>query len=365
MKKFVLALILSLTLFALCSCAEEKYPPVPSTEEEAKVVLTLKIEDKEYEVKYELYRALFLNHKSRIDGGNEAVWSGENKDEYINEINKIIVDNVSQIFAAFHLAEKIGFNPYSSEVDYKIEEFIKGAVEGDGNQIGHGSYDAFLESLKANNLNYSTATLLYRYALAETAIDKYYGGEYNEFGVLEDGKYEYTREDVENYYYSDASARILQAYFQSGTRTYSQMQEYRESLAAIDDEMTLAMRIIGSTSALESDFIVDGELSGIVLGRTALQNNDYEEYIREVFSLGEGELSGVITLKHTSADGYYVVYRLAKSAEHFEKFYSSVRNSYIDSVIGATLGGIEAALAEGVVFTENYNGIVHKDISID
>ncbi len=365
MKKFVLALILALTLFAFYGCAEEKYPPVPSTEEEAKVVLTLKIEDKEYDVRYELYRALFLNHKSRIDGGNEAVWSGENKDVYINEINEIIINDLSQIFAAFHLADKIGFDPYSSEVDYKIEEFIRGAVEGDGNQIGHGSYEAFLASLKKNNLNYSTATLLYRYALAETAIDKYYGGEYNELGALEDGEYKYTREDVENYYYSDACARIFQAYFQKGIKTYSQMQEYRESLAEIDNEFTLAMRFIGTTSALESDFISDGELSGIVLGRTALQSYDYAEYINSVFALADGELSDVITLSHTNADGYYVVYRLAKSSEHFEKFYTSVRNSYIDSVIGATLGGIENTLSESVTFTENYNSIIHKDISLD
>jgi len=356
MKKTILALLLALSVLLISSCSpdEEKYPPVESTEEEARVVLTFKIEDTEYEVKYELYRALFLNNKTRVDGGNDAVWSGDNAQEYIDKINELIIHDASEIFAAIHIAGEIGYDPYSKEADSKIEEYIKGAVEGDSNQIGHGSYEKYLENLKKNNLNYSTATLLYRYALAETAIENYYNDDY-----------EYSRDDVEAFYYGNNCVRILQAYFPAGTKSYSQANDYRAELAEINDEYTLAVRIIGGTAATETDLLIDGKVSGVLLGKTTLSQYDFHDYISTVFALEDGKLSKVIAVENSNADGYYIVYRVAKTAEYFNDFYFLAENAYIDSIIGGVLGGAEAELCENVTFTADYESISHKDISMN
>lgn len=359
---FLLAVTISLSLF---SCSDEKYPPVESTEEEARTVITLKIENKEYEVRYELYRALFLNNKAKIDGGDEGVWTSENKQQYIDEINQIIITDLSEIYAVLHLADEIGFDAYSAEVNEQIKEYIIGAVEGDENQIGHGSYDQYLASLKKNNLNYSVATLMLRYAIAENAIYNYYHGEYDEIKGQQDGKFEYSKEDVKEYYYSDSSRRILQAYFQTGIKDAKQIADYRATLLAINDEKSLAAYIIGSTMATESDFIKDDRVNGITVGKTELYSEEYRDYITAVFSTDEGKLSSAILLDGTNADGYYIIYNLKKDEEHFESSYEDIRVSYIDNIIGGMLKNIARALSEGVKYADGYSQVNHADISMD
>ncbi len=354
MKKILFLIITVLSAITLFGCSENEYPPVESTAEEARVVMTLNVEGTEYEVKYELYRAFFLNNKSTVDGGDSSVWTSENKQEYIDKINKIIIERITEIFAVIHRAKEIGFDPYSDKVDYEIEEYVRGAVEGDDEQIGHGSYDAYLESLKKNNLNYSTATFLLRYALAKDAIESYYYDDYS-----------YSEDDVKEYYNSSDCQRVLQSYFQTGVLTYAQMSEYRSSLLKIDDELSLAAYIIGSTSVTESDLISDGKLTGIVIGKNELIGSEYSEYVNEIFSLSSGQFSNIITLKDTAADGYYVVYSLGKTDEHFEAAYSAIETSYLDNIIGRVLQSIGKELSGSLEFTSEYSSIDHSKISMD
>lgn len=70
MKRAVsLFLLLAILLSLLVGC-KEKYPKIESTDEEARVVATLSVGEGEYELKYELYRALFFTYKSEVDGGD-------------------------------------------------------------------------------------------------------------------------------------------------------------------------------------------------------------------------------------------------------------------------------------------------------
>ena len=355
MKKILSLLFVFLCLTLLAGCAkEEDYPAVESTEEEARVVITLKIEDTEYQVKYELYRALFLNNKANVDRGDDTVWSSADAQTYIDKINEIIVKEASEIFAAIHIAESIGYDVYSKDAENRIKSFIAGAVTGDANQAGHGSYDKYLENLKNNNLNYSTAILLYRYALAIEAIENYYYGEY-----------EYSEDDVKEYYYSDSCARILQAYFPAGAKSYSDVVKFKENLSSLSDEYAIAVRIIGGTAATESDLIVNNEVSGILLGRTALSSLDYYDYISTVFSTADGSFSEIITLTNTNADGYYFVYKLEKTDQFLEDFYTLAEYSYLENIIGGVLGSAENELIESPEFTSDYSYVSHKDISMN
>ena len=115
-----LFLLIALLLTALVSCA--KYPAKRSTREERRVVITLNLDGEKYKVKYELYRALFLNYKSLVDGGDSSVWSSDSKDWYIDRINEIIVQKASEIYAVFHLAE---VDSLSETADIKIMEVGK------------------------------------------------------------------------------------------------------------------------------------------------------------------------------------------------------------------------------------------------
>ena len=73
MKKILVLFIIVMTLMGLCSCGESKYKPVPSTDEEARVVMTFSADGQSYQMKYELYRALFIGNKAIIDGGDDSV----------------------------------------------------------------------------------------------------------------------------------------------------------------------------------------------------------------------------------------------------------------------------------------------------
>lgn len=364
MKRVLAFLLSAAVLFSLFGCAENKYPPVESTEEESRVVMKIKIDDKEYDVKYELYRALFLNNKSRVDGGDGSVWSSEGAGEYVEKINSIIAKSLSEIYSVFHLSKQIGFDPFSDKANYEVEQYIIGAVEGDALQVGHGSYEAYLDSLKKQNLNYSVATLLTRYAMAEEAIAEYYRGTVNELGMRE-GKFEFTKQDVKAYYESDGAARFLQVYFQSGVSTLTEAEEYRSRLLGYTDELSMAAYIIGSTMATETDFIKDDKLTGIVMGKDELTSPVYSDYVERIFGLSDGEMSEVIELKESDADGYYIIYRLSKSDEHFERCYSAIESSYLDDIIGEKLKAAQTKAIDGLYFTEEYHNISHKDISMN
>lgn len=360
MKKLVSLSIIIITLFlCLASCRSEKYPPVKSTEEEARVVMTLSLDGEKYEVKYELYRALFLSHKSAVDGGDNSVWSSSKKDEYISKINEIITSKASEIFSAFHLAQKLGIDAYSKDVDEQIKEYIGISVD---NGYG-GDYDAYLASLKEQGLNYSAQELLIRYSIMLSGIDEYYKGSEDEALGYIPGEYEYSEEDVRDYYFGNNSARVFHAYMQDGilVDTAGKMEEIREGLASAESDIDAALYIINNTSVTPTDLIRDKEPSGIMVGRHTF-GSGYEPYTEAAFALGTGEVSEVIK---TDGDGFfYVIYKLEKTEEHFTACYDDISLSYLENLIGEQLYNIALSLTSSVTFTDSYSKIVHKDISI-
>ena len=149
MKRFiVLVMILLMSVPSLASCKKETtYDPVPSTEEESRVVMTFTYGSKTYSVKYELYRALFLNLKDDVSGGDDSVWESDNKQEYIDRINTLIASRAAHIYGVFKVASDLGIDLYSDSVDDTIQEYIKDSVEGSDSLEGYGSYNAYLAAL--------------------------------------------------------------------------------------------------------------------------------------------------------------------------------------------------------------------------
>ena len=65
LKKLLCLTLIFAAVLSLAACSA-KYEPVPSTEEEARVVMRFALDGKKYELKYELYRALFLTYKEAL-----------------------------------------------------------------------------------------------------------------------------------------------------------------------------------------------------------------------------------------------------------------------------------------------------------
>lgn len=364
MKKiipFIIVLSLCLSLF---SCAGD-YKPVKSTAEEQEVMYTLAIDGEKYEVAYELYRALFLQYKSKVDGGNADVWSGEQKDEYISRIDEIILGRVADIYAVFHLCDKVGIDVYSDVVEETIEDYIKVSVEGgsiDGMAIAgfDGDYDAYLAHLKASYMNYSVQTLLYRYSIAYLMLEEYYADK-----VSGEDSVSYTREDVRNYYDSDECVRVLEAFLSTTTETDKlintpeRARRLRDGVAQQSDEYDVGTYMISNTLSGE------GLRDGMMIGKYSLDPAYYADLTAAAFALAIGETSEVVEVITGKSNGYYVLYRAEKSGEHFEKCYEEIEASYILNLIGSDVAHTSETLIASISKTDAFASLDRAAISMD
>ena len=363
MKKIIpIIIVLSLCL-SLFACGS-KYKPVESTQEEKRVMYTMSIDGERYEVKYELYRALFLQYKSKIDGGNASVWSGEEKDKYISAINEIIFNRISDVYAVFHLCKEVGIDVYSKVVEDTISDYIKVSVEGgsiDNMQIAGfgGDYDAYLAHLKAEYMNYSVQVLLYRYSIAYLMLEDYYADK-----VSGEDSVSYTREDVKAYYDSDECVKVLEAFLSTTTptdkliNTIERAKKLRDGIAQQSDEYDVGTYMIANTLSAE------GLRDGMVIGKYSLDPAYYADLTAAAFSLRVGDTSEVIEVITGASNGYYILYRAEKSEEHFDKCYEEIEASYILNLIGKDVAGAAATLKDSISNTDAFTSLVHAEISM-
>ena len=377
MKKKIAIILMLATALSLVACGGNKYPAVESTEEEARTVMTMTLDGKTYEVKYELYRAFFLTYKSKVDGGDSGVWSGENKDEYIAKIDEMIIERVVEIYSAFALCERIGVDLYSREVEKKIKENVKISVEGgsygSSTLDGYESYDDYLAALKAMNLNYSVQTLLMRYAIAIDAIDTYYIGTASSDDVdinLSVGSIKYTEEDVRDFYFSDDCVRVLRANFQKEI-SYTPLERAEKLRDKLTEAAASKETLEEKETAVFNAIIANGLYSntaeiknGYVIGRYNLERSYYGEMTDASLALEVGEVSDPINVVSDVEDAYYVVYRTYKSDEHFEANYESIKYVFLMNYVGEIAHGVALELKNSLTFTDAYSSIDHSGISM-
>ena len=364
-----LALVVASTL-SMFGCKKAKYEPVKSTDEENTVVGTLKINNQTYEVKYELYRAFFLNYKSKIDGGNSEVWTGEDSQKYIDEINELIIEKISYVYSALELARQCDINMYSQEVEEQIEEYIRISVEGDLSMgvAGYGTYDEYLEALKRDNLNYQAQVLLYRYSIAVDKLQSYFIGNLTEEGEDPDttsGTLSYTIDDVRNFYYGEDCLRIMRAYINTDYFTEDEAIEKAERLrskiisAVGEGDTAVALAIVQSSTSAMSD-VEKG-----VIGKHNLNEMYYADLTKAAFGLEAQGVSEIIPISDNLGGGLYILYRADKSDEHFEKYYNYIVYTYLTELVGVKHSECAEKLKGNVSFTAEYANIVHANISMD
>ena len=378
MKK-IIAIILALTaIFSLFSCNKAtEYPAVESTEEEARTVMTLSLDGKTYDVKYELYRAFFLTYKSKVDGGDESVWSGDSKDTYIRLIDEMIVDRVVEIYSAFAICERIGFDLYSKDVEKKIKENVRISVEGGSygstTLDGYESYDAYLAALKSLNLNYSVQVLLLRYAIAIDAIDTHYIGTASSDDIdanVSIGAIKYTKDDVRNFYFSEDCVRVLRANFQKGI-SYTPEEKAEQLRNKIVDASRTPGSLEDKENAVFLAIISSGLYSntaeiknGYVIGKYNLERSYYGDMTDAALSLSEGEVSQPIDVVSDVEDSYYILYRSYKSEELFEANYEDIKYVYLMNYVGEITHGVASDLKKSVSYTDVMTTLDHAAIGM-
>ena len=359
MKKLIATLLTVLLLFSLVGCFN-KYEPVESTEREKTVAMTFTINGSKYEMPYEMYRAFFLNHKDKVTGGDDTLLTGEKKLEYIERIDEIIIDLALDIFSTFELCKTVGIDVYSADFGKKINDYINESIES------KESYDAYLASLKALNLNYSMQYTLFRYALALDALEKHYIGansvEEIESGFWQGGALKYTDEDIRLFYDGEDCARILRLHLQGSAYVdpMARANELKERIEEAKTEREVANIMIGNslTGGPELE-------NGYLIGRYNLNALTYGPLINAAFSLEVGEVADPVVIHDGDEYVYYIVYRGEKSDEHFENNKDEVTYVYLWNELGKMLEGIEADLMESVVKSEFANALEYDKISMD
>ena len=349
-----LVLLLALAL-SLVACGG--YEAIPSTEEEARVMMTFSYDGEKYEMRYELYRTMFLTYKSLIDDGDGSVWLGENKQEYIDRIDEIIISRVADIFATIHIAKKIGRDPYSAEADERVQELIKISVEGSSTEEGTiegfgGDYDAYLASLKKYYMNYSVSELILRYSIAYNDIIDYYKGNFLEGELDEEikvGNLEFQEKNIQDFYNGDGSARVLLATLDERSFSRERAEEIRDKIASFANETSVQNYIITMSATTAEDAI-----DGVLIGKYSLEEAYFSEVTEAAFSLSEGETSAVIPVTTESGSYYYILYRTDKPESFYEENKADVYSVFADNEIGKIINeaksGIIAAADEEALF---------------
>ena len=356
MKKILMILLIACLALSFFSCSDEEedegYAPIASTAEEARTVLTLSADGFSYNIPYELYRAFFLNCKSTVDGGDSSVWSGPDSQTYIAKAEEIIFESVCDIYSVFHLCNKVGIDIYSSSVEESINEYITASVEGgsvDGMlfQGYAGNYSAYLESLKKLNMNYSAQVLLFRYAIASEMLDEYYTDKTNGTDAIS-----FTKEDVEAFYFSDECVRVISRFFNLSTdldkeiNTTERINKIRNGMIErIGDENALCSYLI--STSIESEDI----RGGLIIAKHNLDPTLFKDLTNAAFDLEMHEVSLPINPDSASVSGCYLLYRTDKSYSHFEEYYSSVEDAYVQNLIGSKLNSAKLDLLSSLKHT--------------
>ncbi len=365
-KAFAIILLLFLSLSLLISCSE-KYPPVASTDSESLVLMQISLGEKTYDVKYELYRALFLSLKPEIDGGDPSVWTCDGKDEYINKINDKINERIADIYSVFSIAENIGIDIYSDEYNKMVDACIYAGVEG--GTVGEftytgfgGDYQKYLESLKEMNLNYSVQDLMLRYALAMDDIYYYYEGNIENDATL--GHLDYTKDDVKAFYESEECVRVMQLFISTVSTSFTEktVKSVRDKIAAAtsEDEVFYIM-MNNSTTGAVGDELRQGEL----IGRHNLDSYYYSKLVDAAFALSYFETSEPIEVSTSINRGYFILYRIRKTDEHFEDYYADIENIYVANRIGEILDTEKELVLQSTVTTDAFDALIYSDISMD
>ncbi len=372
MKKIISLILILASLVMLFACSDRFYEPVESTKLESTTVMTIEIDERRYDIKYELYRALYLTHKSAVDGGDESVWVGADKDKYIDEINALIIERIADIYGTFAACYRAGLDPYSTEVGKKINEYIKISVEGGAlggvPYKGYGSYEKYLEQLAKLNLNYSVQTLLFRYSIAYDMLEEHYIGTISvddiESGVISDGEIEYTESDVHAFYNSDDCIRTLRTYvseYQS-TELKELADSVREAIAGAapnGEEAVLDAMIANASPTAQSELE-----SGYLMAEYNLARGYYQAMTDAAFKLDVGEVTEPVRIHDGNELRYYIIYRCDKTDDYYNDNYAEIAYIYLKNELGKKLSDTYSLAIKNVETTAFLEELDYSKISM-
>jgi len=362
MKKIISAILLfgilaSLCLFTACS-GGSTYEPVESTEEESRVMMRLSLDGETYEVKYELYRALFLNCASDYSDKGEGFFDTDEGKAAATKINETVISLITDIYAALHLARSIGEDPFSKAVDNRILELIADDVNND--HYG-GDYDKYLADLAAMNMNYAVQELLLRYQIAYDAVLDHYVGSIDVDNPTEDmteGALEYTKDDVLSFYNSDECVKVSIITL-NGKLPLEDVEKIRNNIASKPTESEALSYAVSCTLSDPGDIF-----KGALIGSESIDYAFFSEVKEEAFALSLNETSKVIKISYGTTPEYWVLYRTDKTEDYYNECYSDIEDAFVSHKIGMIIASVKEKLSASAEKTEIFEDIDYSEIKM-
>ena len=350
MKKISILFLVLLLVFSLVGCKDTKYEPQTSTDEESRVMMRLRYNNSTYEVRYELYRAFYLNLRSDYPEGTLS-------DSDAEELEERVLRQIYLLYSTLAMCESLGYDVYDAETEEKIQDFITVSVEGGylGSTYieGYGSYEEYLASLKELNMNYAVQTLIFRYSIAKTLIDEHYRSENGIYGDV-------TREDVEDFYLSENTGRYLTLYLAKQNFTYERAVEIAQTLRMQSDEDAVFSKMV-NYSAMNLETLRAGQ----IITPYNLDALTYATLTEVASTLNEGEISEPVALYNSQNDGYIILYKADKSADHLNENYDSIVEEYVNDQSGKMLSEIYESMQESVTFYPIYETLDRESIRMN
>lgn len=349
MKK-ILSLLLALALLlCMAGCNNDEYKPVESTADEARVLMRVRYGDSTFDVRYELYRAFYLTLRE----GYPEVLTDADRSKLENEV----LFRIYHVHSTLALCESLGMNLYSAEVEEKIKEFVKISVEGgyiDSTEIeGHESYEDYLASLRALNMNYAVQELIFRYSVAKTMLDEHYR---SETGIYEG----VTREDVLAYYEDEATGRYLTLYLDAELFSAQRAEEIASTIATLNGEDAVFAKMVNYSS-----LNLESLRAGQIISKNNLDALTYSALADAAAALEDGAVSAPIYLSNSQNNGYMILYKAEKSTTHFDENFEAIVEEYVNEQAGKRLAEVYASMKESVTLYPLYETLDRDDISMD
>ena len=357
MKKILSLLLIAVFLLSFFSCGNSStYEPVESSEEESRVLMTFEMDGVTYEVKYELYRALFLNHASDYADRGENFFLTDEGIAAADKIKQTVIELCADIYATIHLSKKLGLDVFSGETDSNVLDLIADDVN---NEYYNGDYEKYLSDLSAINLNYSVQDLMLRYQLAYDNIIDYYQGNFdidNPTADMKEGALEYTKDDVREFYNSDKCVRISIVTI-NHELPLAEVESIRNTIASKPTESAALSYAMSCTLSDPADIF-----NGVIIGSESVDYVFYRDVLSEAFSLDLYETSEVIEISSDVQAEYWVLYKTDKNDEHYNECYSDVENAYISQRIGEIISDVTEQLSASAKETDIFKSLKHSDI---
>ena len=272
--------------------------PIPSTEEEARVVG----EVGGYEVRYEELRYITLMHRESFDAelGKYAELDEEGKAEYASLLDARVMEDIKKNYVILSLCDKYGIKTDSSDAKSYVNDEMKTYVK---DNFG-GSMSKYKEWLGENDLTDSFIRLNFRINFLESELLKHFIA--NKIDIEYDGQS--INEFIDYVMSSEDWARTVHAYYPKKSdvidtsNSKTRAEKARDTVLAVarDTEKYDAMRREIGKAPFVAGFSTTGNGLYFTYGQMG------EEYESASFALKPYGVSDVIETE----DGYYVIMRL-------------------------------------------------------